>query len=236
MTEINKGFLISLTLHFLLFFSLSVISERSSKIYYIPIQVIGSIGTGGGSGTGGDIISEGTGASDNIKSDVQDTLKNDIIKPGDIIAAKPTSQKNKTKDKIKKASNTSTNLGQGTSSVAGTGSGTGIGSGIGSGTGIGVDAGNFPYVGYINILRNKVAQNWNPQAYSSGNIKKVLVYFKIGKNGKIENLVIKESAGISYIDRSAIRAITNSSPFPPLPAGFPDNFLGVYFMFQLSGG
>ncbi|OGS44392.1 MAG: hypothetical protein A2539_02040 [Elusimicrobia bacterium RIFOXYD2_FULL_34_15] len=227
MSEIKTGFLISISLHFLFFLSLTVISKQSSKIYYIPIQVIGAMGTGGGGG-GASITGENGLNNNTIKNNTQNPSKTETIKPGDIVAGKPLISKKKLKEKINGKTSTGTNTGDSSGSTAGTG--------LGSGTGIGVDAGNFPYIGYINILRNKVAQNWDPQAYSSGSLKKVLVYFKINKNGKVENLIIKESAGISYIDRSAIRAITNSSPFPPLPVGFPDNSLGVYFMFQLSGG
>ena len=109
------------------------------------------------------------------------------------------------------------------------------GNGSGAVNEIGVNAGNFPYMGYVNILRNKIAETWNPAPYPSSSPKKVTVYFRILRDGRVDNITIKESAGVSYIDRSAIRAISNSGPFPPLPAGYTDDYLGVYFMFELSG-
>ncbi|MEW6557437.1 MAG: TonB family protein [Elusimicrobiota bacterium] len=247
MTDIKFSFVVSVSLHFLFFLCISFFAKpTSSKIYYIPIQVIGgSIGGGGGVG-GGDIGGTGEGgAGDTISAEkiVQpaETKKSaDVVKSGDIVASKvmtKTTKLNK-KDILKWEKPTGKGTGgKGTGSGSGTGTGSGFGSGIGGGVGggLGVDVGNFPYIGYVNILRNKVAQNWNPAPYTSAGVKKVLVYFRILKNGKIENLTIKESAGVSYIDRSAIRAITNSSPFPPLPVGFPDSSLGVYFMFELSG-
>ncbi len=210
MTDIKLGFIISISVHFLFFLSLSFFSKSSSKIYYIPIQVIGY----GGSAVGGSVSAE----------KISETKKaRDVVKPGNIVAGKVVSKKSKIdkKDILKWGKET--------------GKGKDTDAGSGRGTGVGVDAGNFPYMGYVNILRNKVAQNWNPSPYPSSNPKKVLVYFKILKDGVVANLTVKESAGVSFIDRSAIRAITNSAPFPPLPAGYADDYLGVYFMFELSG-
>ena len=228
MTDIKLGFIISISVHFLFFLFLSLGSKSSSKIYYIPIQVIGSSygssGAGGLGGTGGE---SGSAPSGGISAEkISETKKTgDVVKPGDIVAGKVVSKKSKLdkKDILKWEKET------------GKGPGIGPGSGTGLGTGIGVNAGNFPYMGYVNILRNKVAQNWNPEPYPSSSPKKVLVYFKILKDGVVANLTVKESAGVSFIDRSAIRAIMNSAPFPPLPAGYADDYLGVYFMFELSG-
>ena len=228
MTDIKLGFIISISVHFLFFLFLSLGSKSSSKIYYIPIQVIGSSygssGAGGLGGTGGE---SGSAPSGGISAEkISETKKTgDVVKPGDIVAGKVVSKKSKLdkKDILKWEKET------------GKGPGIGPGSVTGLGTGIGVDAVNFPYMGYVNILRNKVAQNWNPEPYPSSSPKKVLVYFKILKDGVVANLTVKESAGVSFIDRSAIRAIMNSAPFPPLPAGYADDYLGVYFMFELSG-
>lgn len=229
MTDIKTGFIISLSLHFLFFLFLSLSPRSSSKIYYIPVQVIGG-SYGGGSAPGGNGTDGDAGAGGDVSTEkIAEAKKSaDIIKSGDIVASKVVSKTTKLnkKDILKWEK---------VKGGVGSGKGTGTGSGSGFGSGLGIDVGNFPYIGYVNILRNKVAQNWNPSPYTSAGVKKVLVYFRILKNGRIENLTIKESADVSYIDRSAIRAITNSAPFPPLPAGFPDNSLGVYFMFELSG-
>ncbi|PIU84181.1 MAG: hypothetical protein COS68_00060 [Elusimicrobia bacterium CG06_land_8_20_14_3_00_38_11] len=240
MTDIKLGFIISISVHFLFFLFLSLGSKSSSKIYYIPIQVIGSSygssGAGGLGGTGGE---SGSAPSGGISAEkISETKKTgDVVKPGDIVAGKVVSKKSKLdkKDILKWEKETGKGPGIGPGSGTGLGTGIGPGSGTGLGTGIGVNAGNFPYMGYVNILRNKVAQNWNPEPYPSSSPKKVLVYFKILKDGVVANLTVKESAGVSFIDRSAIRAIMNSAPFPPLPAGYADDYLGVYFMFELSG-
>lgn len=241
--DIKLSFVISVLLHFLFFFTIGLFAKKSSsKIYYIPIQVIG-YGSGGGGGyegsgdvggAGGGESGEGVSTTKTIETQPAQKAV-DSIKSGDIVASKVVSKTTKLakKDILKWEKVTGKGTGTGSGSSSGGGSGGGFGSGLGGG--IGVDVGNFPYIGYVNILRNKVAQNWNPSPYTSAGVKKVLVYFKILKDGKIENLTIKEPSGVSYIDRSAIRAITNSAPFPPLPVGFPDSSLGVYFKFELSG-
>lgn len=274
MSDIKLSFVISLSGHCLFFLFLSIfIKTSSSKIYYIPIQVISPVGYGGGGGFGGGSGSGSGGGSTSLSTSgspagdgradsssatgVGQKTEGENIKLGDIIAAKSGLPDKKTSKK-ETAESTGTGIwkkpvgsgssGTGTGTGSGTGTGTGTGSGTGTGTGtgtggagsgyggnIGVDAGNFPYMGYINILRNRVAQNWNPTPYTSVGSKKVLVYFKIFKDGEVKDLTIKESSGMSYIDRAASRAIIISAPFPPLPAGFPDKSLGVYFMFELSG-
>lgn len=35
-------------------------------------------------------------------------------------------------------------------------------------------------------------------------------------------------------DRSAVRAVQASDPMPPLPAGYDDDYLGVYFVFDAA--
>ncbi|MDD5688564.1 MAG: TonB family protein [Elusimicrobia bacterium] len=234
MTDIKLSFIVSISLHFLFFLSLSIVSKSSAKVYYIPIQVIGSVGIGGGSAGANSNVNNGNLGVKPSESVSKQVTKEEVLKPGDIAVGKPRITKKKITGKEGKDGKDISKTAESAPGTAGS-SGTGEGTGAGSGNGVEVNAGNFPYMGYVNVLRNKVAEKWNPTPSTSSGSKKILVYFKILRSGKVENLVVKESAGVSYIDRSAIRAIMNSSPFPPLPAGFPDDSLGVYFMFELSG-
>jgi len=230
MTDIKISFLVSFFIHSLFFLSLSLLTVKSSKIYYIPVQIIGVSGSG--------VITK-IGNEKNISKIADHKVKNaqENIRPGDVVATrtvKKSKKKEKKKDNAEKQQKETAqnNTADNKSGDASAGSGSGTAGGIG----VSVDSGNFPYIGYINILRNKVAENWVPAPYAYSGVKKVLIYFNISKNGSVDKLTVKETSGISYIDRSAIRAVKNSSPFPPLPSGFPDEYLGVYFMFELSGG
>jgi len=227
MTDIKISFLVSFVLHSLFFLSLSLLTVKPQKIYYIPIQIIGV-------NTSGAITKIGNEKNISKIAAKELAAERDKIKQGDIVAVK--SVKNiKKKDKETAAEKSQKKFAQNNSEES-KASNPAAGSGSGSGIGVSVDSGNFPYVGYINILRNKVAENWTPAPYAYSGIKKVLIYFSISKNGSVDKLTVKETSGVSYIDRSAIRSVKNSSPFPPLPSGFPDEYLGVYFMFELSGG
>lgn len=93
-------------------------------------------------------------------------------------------------------------------------------------------AAKFPYSYFINQMRRRISDNW---AYSKnvGGLRTV-VYFRIMKDGSIENVKVSETSGNNYYDQMAMRSVTLSDPFPPLPAGFSDEYLGVFFEFKYS--
>ncbi|OIO72437.1 MAG: hypothetical protein AUJ85_10210 [Elusimicrobia bacterium CG1_02_37_114] len=92
-----------------------------------------------------------------------------------------------------------------------------------------LEAAKFPYTYYLNQIRKKVSANWffNRQ---SGNLRNV-VYFRIKPNGEIIALRLSESSGDRIFDQLSSRAVELSAPFPPLPQGFEEEYLGVYFEF-----
>ena len=62
-----------------------------------------------------------------------------------------------------------------------------------------------------------------------------VVEFYIGKNGQLVGSPrISRFSGDVPMDRAAWGAITGSNPFPPLPAGFPDEYFGlrIYFYYN----
>jgi TonB family protein len=44
---------------------------------------------------------------------------------------------------------------------------------------------------------------------------------------------VSQSSGNTALDRSAIRAVLDAAPFPPLPAGFPRSDAQIELNFQL---
>jgi TonB family protein len=116
---------------------------------------------------------------------------------------------------------------------------TGITSGMDSGTGGpgwgGPGGGvNFPYAYYIETLRNKISTNWYTSLVSPGLRGKhvIIVYFRILRDGGIENLKFEKKSGVMSLDLSALRAVENAAPFAPLPADFASRFLVVHFKFE----
>lgn len=120
---------------------------------------------------------------------------------------------------------------------SGTGeSGTGAGSGPGSAFSSQIGLSNFPYTYYLQNLINRISGNWFTSLVDPGitGSFQTIVHFKIHKNGQVSDLKITESSGIRSLDMSALRAIQNSAPFPPLPRAYEDEYLGINLIFEHS--
>ncbi len=97
-----------------------------------------------------------------------------------------------------------------------------------------VDIPDFKYDYYLGLIRNKVDNRWSqPITYSQ--IKQTLVEFTIHRDGKIDNVGVAESSGDYYFDQTALRAVSLSNPFPPLPRGYKENVLKVRYRFIFGG-
>lgn len=117
----------------------------------------------------------------------------------------------------------------------GSGSG-GVGDGLGSAFSSQIGLSNFPFTYYLQIITARVSGNWFTSLVDPG-IKgnfQTTVYFKIHKNGQVTDLKIQESSGVRSLDLSAMRAVQTSSPFPPLPIDYEDEYLGIYLIFEHS--
>lgn len=71
---------------------------------------------------------------------------------------------------------------------------------------------------YLNTIRGKIAQNWNPPPGVRN--MRVKAQFSILRSGRIGDPKLELSSGNFYFDQAAMRAILSSSPFPPLPETF----------------
>jgi TonB family protein len=116
---------------------------------------------------------------------------------------------------------------------SGGGSGGGYGTGTGPGYGPGSGIGGFPYAYYVEALRSRISSSWYSALVSPGLRGRfvAVVYFKISRNGQIQDLKLEEKSGINALDLSALRAIENAAPFPPLPNDYAYTYLGVHFEF-----
>ncbi|MDI6641239.1 MAG: TonB family protein [Elusimicrobiota bacterium] len=92
-----------------------------------------------------------------------------------------------------------------------------------------VEAAKFPYMYYLNQIRKKIAENWI-FSRETGNLRTV-VYFRIKSEGSIEGPKLTDSSGDKIFDQICLRAVKLAEPFPPLPAGYEEQYLGVYFEF-----
>ncbi len=86
---------------------------------------------------------------------------------------------------------------------------------------------------YYETVRDTVWRNWQePSGVMVGSDGiRVVIGFDILRSGKTTKPRIIESSGDSRLDLSALRAVFDSNPFPPLPAEFKEEQLGVRFSF-----
>ncbi|MCS7231383.1 MAG: energy transducer TonB [Elusimicrobiota bacterium] len=94
-----------------------------------------------------------------------------------------------------------------------------------------LETAKFPFSYYVNQIRKKIVENWMWSHNYPGELKTV-VYFRILKDGNIYDLKIKESSGNRFYDNLCLRAVELAQPFPPLPVGFNEDYLGVFFEFK----
>jgi periplasmic protein TonB len=99
-------------------------------------------------------------------------------------------------------------------------------------------AGSFGtlYAYYVNIVRDKVSQNWlkyevDPSIHSAN---RVYVTFDITRSGEPTNIQLSESSGIPSLDQSAIRALKRIDTFGPLPSAYSGSKVSVEFWFDFK--
>ncbi len=93
------------------------------------------------------------------------------------------------------------------------------------------DTENFKYSYYSKQIIRKIWGQWRWDE-NYGKLR-VLVYFKICRNGTVYDVSVRESSGSGEYDKYALDTICRASPFPDLPDGYECDSLGVLFEFKL---
>jgi TonB family protein len=89
----------------------------------------------------------------------------------------------------------------------------------------------FNYSYYLNILLNKIGQNWNNPYRNKDVILKSIVYFEVKEDGLITNIRIEDDSGDEVYNESTLRAVALTKKLPPLPQEFSDDYLKVHLEF-----
>lgn len=95
------------------------------------------------------------------------------------------------------------------------------------------DVVDFPYLYYLNIIQKKVDKNLTFKSKDPV-LKKTIIYFKILRNGQIQEPRIEQSCGSDTVDQLALGAVLRSNPFPKLPEGYKEDSLKVHFYFTFK--
>lgn len=100
------------------------------------------------------------------------------------------------------------------------------GNGPAGDAGVSADMPNFPYPWYISQVRQALWNLWSQRMpHSAG---ECVVMFSILPNGGLTDLRTEISSGDSGYDLTALGAVQDAAPFPPLPKEFTEPFLKIH--------
>ena len=134
-------------------------------------------------------------------------------------------------------------------SPTGRGSGASSGSKLGHGTGgsggygnpgpgnpngrPGIDAIREPDFGpYMRELQRRIKMNWNPPKGNES--KRVVLLFKIAKDGRLLSCSVFKSSGLPNADKAALDAVKLTAPFKPLPVEYKGSSIDIQFTFDYN--
>jgi protein TonB len=89
---------------------------------------------------------------------------------------------------------------------------------------------------YLQALQQRISSKWRPTELDSRlkNGPTCVVSFEIQRDGRLQNLRVVQSSGSQELDLSAQRAVTEASPFEPLPQGYPGSTAKMEIGFKLQ--
>jgi TonB family protein len=107
----------------------------------------------------------------------------------------------------------------------------------GTSAGVGINPNSLlgtMFGGYAQALMEAVARHWNTGGLIGVQAPMAIVNVDIMRNGTIRNPQLAQHSGNSTLDYSALRAVTDAAPFPPLPPEYSGSYLNIDFRFQLQ--
>ena len=97
----------------------------------------------------------------------------------------------------------------------------------------GIDAIREPDFGpYMRELQRRIKMNWDPPKGDQS--KRVVLMFKIAKDGRLLSCSVHKSSGLPNADKAAIQAVQATAPFRPLPADFKGSSIDIQFTFDYN--
>jgi len=97
----------------------------------------------------------------------------------------------------------------------------------------GIDAIREPDFGpYMRELQRRIKMNWDPPKGNES--KRVVLLFKIAKDGRLLSCSVYKSSGLPSADKAAINAVQASAPFKPLPPECKSASIDIQFTFDYN--
>ena len=84
---------------------------------------------------------------------------------------------------------------------------------------------------YMNELQRRIRRAWRPPRGNES--KRVILTFKIRKDGELSDLRLKIGSGFEPSDKAALLAVQSAAPFTRLPVGAP-NIVDIEFTFDYN--
>ena len=103
------------------------------------------------------------------------------------------------------------------------------------GAGVGVNSafGN-QFGAYADLVVQRVTQKWETNGLAGLQVPVAVITFDILRDGSVRNSKIAQRSGNNTLDYSALRAVMDAGPFPPLPYNYSGSSTSVELRFQLQ--
>lgn len=85
---------------------------------------------------------------------------------------------------------------------------------------------------YMKELQRQIKRNWKPPKDTES--KRIVVLFKVSKNGALLSQNVYNSSGNSAADNAALEAVKLAAPFKPLPPEFKGESVDIQFTFDYN--
>jgi TonB family protein len=92
-------------------------------------------------------------------------------------------------------------------------------------------AGEPDYGYFMAHIQSKIKRFWRPAR--SDVSRRVILLFKVNRNGEVSDLRVKDSSGVDTADAAALKAVEAAAPFCKLPAG-EDHAVDIEFTFDYN--
>lgn len=97
----------------------------------------------------------------------------------------------------------------------------------------GIDTIREPDFGpYMRELQRRIKMNWDPPKGNES--KRVVLLFKIAKDGRLLSCSVYKSSGLPNADKAALDAVKLTAPFRPLPADYKGQSIDIQFTFDYN--
>jgi protein TonB len=86
--------------------------------------------------------------------------------------------------------------------------------------------------GYADLVVQRVTQRWQTTGLAGLHLPMTVITFDILRDGSVKNPQIAQRSGNSTLDYSALRAVMDAAPFPPLPPQYSGSSTNVELRFR----